>query len=515
MPGADARAEQSAVQRTSSGVQILELLGDQYAQKSDNATADFVAHTMQLSAGPHQSSWASYGFNGLEQVDVPQSLTVNLGQDVPAVLWIGLADYAAGKWQWYQVAPDGNSVQLSIVDGARFINAAGSCYAALAVWDGEQATVSRLLLAYGHTSVQPGGWWPMFGYDRQHTSRSPNPGPDTPTLDWSLDLGHSCRGLTIASNGVIYSSTYNYEVAATSPTGRLLWAFRTQGNTSRQPAIGADGTVYFGSYDNYVYALNPDGSLRWQFDTGRFVNSDPVIGADGTVYCTGVGGLYAFKPGGALRWQYADGGEGLGCPAIAPDGTVYFASWDLYAVNPDGTRKWIAPHPIAANSSVCIGPDGTVYCSCYNDGVWDGVGDDDPNRELYAVSPAGELKWSLDLKCSTAPAIAEDGTLYFMDQQIVYAINPDGTTKWTYPGVVYTGEGRLAVDGNGTLYIGLGDYDHADATVLALNPDGSVKWSRDIAGNPWESGVTYPVIGPDNTLVVAAKSGMLLAFGAL
>ncbi len=515
IPEANAIAGYTAVPREASSLLLLELLGDQYVSKSDNATADEAAHTLQLDAGPAEHSWAMYGFDGLEQLDEPQALTVNLGHDVPEVLWIALADYAAGAWQWFQVAPQGGSAQLNLTDGGRYINAAGTCYALLAVWDNAQATINSLQLTYWQNSVQAGGWWPMFGYDRQHTSRSPNVGPDSPVLKWSLDIQHKWNGLAIADNGVIYTTVSNRNMSATSPRGELLWTYATDGWIVSDPALGHDGTVYFSSLDDYLYALNPDGSLRWKYDTGGYTTSSPVIAADGTVYSTGVGGLYAFEPGGDLLWQFSYGGEGMGCPAIAPDGTVYFSSWDLFAVNPDGTMKWCAPRPVATCSSICIGPDGTVYCSVYNDGFDDSAEEaaDDPNREMFAVSPAGEFKWSLDLRFHTAPAIAADGTLYFVDLKTLYAINPDSTIKWTYPGISYSTDVCLAVDGNGTLYAGISDYNSAEAKLLAFNPDGSVKWSQDLAGSIGQSGGTYPVIGPDNLLIVAAKNGQLLAFG--
>jgi outer membrane protein assembly factor BamB len=148
---------------------------------------------------------------------------------------------------------------------------------------------------------------------------------------------------------------------------------------------------------------------------------------------------------------------------VDDDGTIYFATWGwvdeeaedyahglLYALNPDGTLKWVydpgpADCPLektwcygTIETSPAVGPDGTIYI-----GRGDGV--------LRAVNPNGTLKWTFETIPNTkgrgqiigSPAVSEDGVIYFgtianllgagYGNNVFYAINPDGTLKWTYP----------------------------------------------------------------------------------
>src|ERR1051326_8646519 len=80
----------------------------------------------------------------------------------------------------------------------------------------------------------------------------------------------------------------------------------------------------------------------------------------------------------------------------------------------------------ALNASPAIAPDGTIY-----------FGSEDKN--LYALTPTGALKWKIDLGApmGSSPAIAADGTIYVANGSIfpiptggqIYAVSPDGTVK--------------------------------------------------------------------------------------
>ena len=55
--------------------------------------------------------------------------------------------------------------------------------------------------------------------------------------------------------------------------------------------------------------------------------------------------------------------EVVGSPAVGKDGTVYVGSMDgnLYAITPAGAVKWQIKTKGQLNSSPAIGEDGTVY----------------------------------------------------------------------------------------------------------------------------------------------------------
>ncbi len=94
------------------------------------------------------------------------------------------------------------------------------------------------------------------------------------------------------------------------------------------------------------------------------------------------------------------------------------------------------------------------------------------DHNLYAINPNGTLKWSYTVgDISGSLAIAADGTVYVgsWDHKL-YAINPNGTLKWSYTAgdTVYS----PAVGTDGTIYAG--SYDH---NLYAINPNGTLKWS--------------------------------------
>ena len=69
----------------------------------------------------------------------------------------------------------------------------------------------------------------------------------------------------------------------------------------------------------------------------------------------------------------------------------------------------------------------------------------------------------------TTPAIASDGTIYVTTNRIdkiLYAINPDGSLKWSLDGII----GTPVIGSDGTIYVGEDD-------LCAINPDGTIKWT--------------------------------------
>jgi len=137
--------------------------------------------------------------------------------------------------------------------------------------------------------------------------------------------------------------------------------------------------------------------------------------------------------------------------------------------------------------SPMIGSDGTIYI-----GSCDG--------KLYALNPDGSIKWSYatgDKACGIA--LGSDGTIYVCGgfDDSLHALNPDGTLKWKYKtrGNLL---GTPTVGSDGTIYVG-----SCDSNLYALNPDGTLKWNytteylvKGLNGGP--------AIGPDGTIYVGS-----------
>lgn len=366
--------------------------------------------------------------------------------------WVALANFTRDSWEWSQIPSTG---WMQFVP-AQHISASDVMYVLVLFTGTAEWRLQQLQLG----SANRGDWW-MFGHDARHTMRSPITGPATNALQWSFATGDK-----------VYSS----------------------------PVIGADGTVYVGSQDCKLYAINPDGSLKWSYTAGSWLLSSPAIGADGTVYIGSVAGdskLYAIDPAGALKWTYQMGGAiTYSCPAIATSGTVYVGCDDgkLYAVNPDGSLKWLFDTGLWIRTSPAVAADGTVY-------VKNGF-------KLRAINQDGSLKWMIDLGGEAAdwfpsPSIGADGTVYVGNSyNQFYAINPDGTVKWTYPINNENNTATPAIGADGTVYIG-----STDSKLYALKPDGSLDWTCVVKG--WID--ASPAIGADGVLYVGSSSGSFYA----
>jgi len=121
---------------------------------------------------------------------------------------------------------------------------------------------------------------------------------------------------------------------------------------------------------------------------------------------------------------------------------------------------------------------------------------------VYALNPDGSLKWSFKTDEVYSPlAIGADGTIYFggwFDEK-VYALNSDGTLRWSFK----TGRGIAAspvIGADGTVYVG-----STDKKLYALNPDGSVKWSF----NTGHMIQFAPAIAADGTIYVVGRGGTM------
>jgi outer membrane protein assembly factor BamB len=375
--------------------------------------------------------------------------------------------------------------------------------------------------------------WAMFQHDPSHTSRSSlhaasNPG--TRKWEFFTNKGLPETSPAVASDETIYLGADDYlqnmggELFAVNSDGTLKWKFATPGGVRFSPAIGTDGTIYFGANEcgqksswlsfgshSCLYALSPEGKLKWQFNIDDTLSaSSPIIGSDGTIYIGNDGGaLFAINRDGTVKWKYGTGGA-VGVPAIGANGTIYVNSKDgnLYAINAISTLKWkflIGDEGLPA--SPAIGADGTIFVGSYHEG---GRGAEE--HYVYAIKPSGDQKWKLptDGVVMSAPAIAEDGTIYVTGGLHFYAISPDGARKRELP---IRPRSAPAIGSDGTIYFesfpaefkGVGEM----FSLFAINPDGSIKWHT-----PMDNQVSgSPAIGDDGTVYLASEDGKLSAFG--
>ncbi len=134
------------------------------------------------------------------------------------------------------------------------------------------------------------------------------------------------------------------------------------------------------------------------------------------------------------------------------------------------------------------------------------------DRALYALNPDGTPKWSFTtggLIDTCSPAVAEDGTVYVgSNDGNLYAFNPDGTQKWTHGfnqgATINAASNSPALGADGTIYVKAGD-----GFLYALAPaDGAVKWRYNVNG-PTSYG--SPSVALDGTIYVGSDDKSLYA----
>ncbi|MGQ9697295.1 MAG: outer membrane protein assembly factor BamB family protein [Armatimonadota bacterium] len=183
-------------------------------------------------------------------------------------------------------------------------------------------------------------------------------------------------------------------------------------------------------------------------------------------------------------------------PAVAEDGAMYIGTTDrsLVAVSPLGEVQWSLADTGGGSgwvrSSPAIGPDGTVYVA-------------ERAGALAAVSPDGRVRWRVWLSAAaeaggySSPAVAEDGTVYAVGTDTLFALSPDGKELWRRELGGFTASSP-AVGPDGTVYVGCDD-----GAVYAIGPDGAVRWRFWTAGGVRSS----PVVGDDGTVYFGSSDG--------
>lgn len=312
--------------------------------------------------------------------------------------------------------------------------------------------------------------------------------------------GNQARADMLTSSDQPYWPSFGYDPQNTSrspyagpQSGQIAWAYEVpKGRViNNQPTVDTNGTVYFGTWGSYVegsqrahgllYAVNPDGTEKWVYDPE---GPDPESYYLGTIETSAT---------------------------IGPDGTIYVGRGDgiLRAVDPeDGTEKWRFEtysneygRPQIFSSPV-IAQDGTIY---FGTGVYKMLLQTLGTNVLYALNPDGAVKWTyppdaaeggtLSHQIFMNPAIGHDGTVYFSSGFKTYALNPDGTERWHKTTI--RNMWNVAVGPDGTVYVQAMYKAGGTGAIYALNPDdGSRKWVYTVE----EPTVTKVAIAGDGTL---------------
>lgn len=157
-------------------------------------------------------------------------------------------------------------------------------------------------------------------------------------------------------------------------------------------------------------------------------------------------------------------------PVFSPDGKTMYVptstpAGHLFAIDVvSGEFKWVyAISKITYGGGALVAPDGTIY-QCVRDKSIDNV---------YAINPDGTKKWSLQLDgpVGAFPALSADGVLYCVtNKSTLYALDASsGAIKWQQSLDGATGS-AVAIDKAGNVYAG------TNAAIYAFRPNKEQIW---------------------------------------
>lgn len=280
--------------------------------------------------------------------------------------------------------------------------------------------------------------------------------------------------------------------------GSIKWKFKAEGMIETSPVIDKDGNIYFADHKCNLFAVTKDGKEKWKFNAGMPVTSK--------------------------EW----GGEACSqsSPALSADGSVYFLpmTGNLFAVDKDGKEKWRYPIFTFKNSwpTPMIGPDGTIYVGSESYPPTETGKPEEKPAYLYAINPNGTLKWTFGTGgnwVTNTPSIGDDDTVHISandligDKRVntVFALNQnDGSVKWKFAPPDGVLEGSIMIGPDSTMYFpAKGEKDPRNANFYALNPGGTLKWKV-----PISSGASLtPGLSPDGKKIYFGDwGGIFYAF---
>jgi outer membrane protein assembly factor BamB len=227
-----------------------------------------------------------------------------------------------------------------------------------------------------------------------------------------------------------------------------------------------------------------------------------------------------------IQWiTHLTAGTYYGSPALSADhATVYVGtSQPLLGAVPrqnvlvalavaTGAQQWSFPLGLAEmRSTPAVHTDGSITFLIEERNISGGF----LKTEVVRVSSSGSELWRRPLGIPaarvdigfSAPAVGADGSV-FIAADSLYALNNDGTVRWTAFGASEDLRATPTIGADGTVY-----FAARNVPLSALDPaTGNVLWDVDLGSNGHVFGA--PALGADGTIYVATEACVLHAVSA-
>jgi len=341
----------------------------------------------------------------------------------------------------------------------------------------------------------------------RQSSMSSEPGDiaGLPTVreSWTYQTGvpwqasaDSWRSPTVGSDGTIYALG-EHQVLALSGSGELKWRYPDSGmprfGSLLSVLIADDGAIWGGTKFGWVIRITKEGEAQPQFG-GPGVINQLALSSTGVVLACGANMSNTIATTGYPK-DPRDVAGSIG-PNLGPLKGAAFGLDEVSTIADDTLTSWTSDFRQAnwqkkvgwGCHRPAIAKDGTIYVAC--------------DDEMEAINPDGSSKWSFPTKFPTPAVIAENGTVFFAGviDGNVYSFDPDGHIRWTFPVGKPVGS-TPAISRSGVIYVG-----SQDGHLYALDAAGTPLWALKTNGE-----VGPPTIGPDGTVYVQSGDGILHA----
>lgn len=324
-------------------------------------------------------------------------------------------------------------------------------------------------------------------------------------------------------NGLTNDQEYTFNIVCVYPTGNspAVETSATPGIilpilTNTEPVVWESSTF---TYNDMFFMTGEVKSVSWDFGDGSTSGENNPVHAFATTgtYTVSVTVTYmnnTTESGslevtvGNYKWNSVNLNFGgltgyvkTSNPVFSPDGKTMYVptstpAGHLFAIDVvSGEFKWVyAISKITYGGGALVAPDGTIY-QCVRDKSIDNV---------YAINPDGTKKWSLQLDgpVGAFPALSADGILYCVtNKSTLYALDASsGTIKWEQSLDGTTGS-AVAIDKSGNIYAG------TNAAIYAFKPNKEQMWK--LEGVNVTEQATFAL--KDQMLYATLKDGGLVA----